>query len=267
MTEKSDRIIKELGYDIRIKPITTAPRTPDTFQIRDTFQTPKYAVDLLVPYIPKNIKHIWECAAGEGRLGNRLMEKGYAVSFTDIRAAYAPRFNFITDEYTNLNHLKQIKSYSAIITNPPFSIKDLFIEKAFEYGLPFAFLINADYSGKTIEWTRRGCEKIVPTSRIAFITPNILRRIHEGEIWNIIKKFFSHGDLGELKENNRDLWEEYLEAYDDTHNYKTIDEAPQELLYKYSSAQFHSMWLTYGFNIGRTETFVDLTVEQRKGNI
>lgn len=33
---------------------------------------------------------------------------------------------------------------------------------------------------------------------------------------------------------------------------------------KKSSSQFHSMWLTWGMNIGRTETFVELTNEMKK---
>ena len=30
------------------------------------------------------------------------------------------------------------------------------------------------------------------------------------------------------------------------------------------SANFHSMWLTKGFNLGRTETFVELTKEMKE---
>lgn len=226
MSDKTDRIVEELGYK---KPITMPPQTPSEVQIRDTFQTPRYATELLLPFIPKHVTHIWECAAGEGRICS-VLDPHYIVYRSDIRGdgILTYNHNFVTDTI--------ILGYEfswAIITNPPFSIKDLFIEKAFEYGKPFAFLINADYSGKSIEWIKRGCEKIIPTSRIAFLTPHIVRRVNEGE----------------------------------GSKYISIDEIPNELLYRYSSAQFHSMWLTYGFNIGRTETFVDLTVQQRKENI
>lgn len=228
-----EKTIEELGffeqsYAVRVKPVTTAPKTPNEPQGRDTFQTPNYATDLLIPFIPKYVTNIWEPAAGDGMIVKRLKNAGYDTWATDIRNN--PEY---IDEIANfLVNLPSVEP-QCIITNPPFSIKELFIEKAFEYGTPFAMLINADYSGQTIDWVKRGCEKIIPTSRIAFITPNIINRINTGEGTEFTK----------------------------------LDDIPQKLLYKYSSAQFHSMWLTYRFNLGRTETFVDLTVEQRKTNI
>jgi len=56
---------------------------PEAPQGRDLFQTPNYAVDLLVPFIPKN-KVIWECAAGLGKISNRLGYHGFNVISTDI---------------------------------------------------------------------------------------------------------------------------------------------------------------------------------------
>ena len=49
----TDRILEELGYPVRVKPITTPPKTPSVPQGRDTFQTPNYATELLIPFIPK----------------------------------------------------------------------------------------------------------------------------------------------------------------------------------------------------------------------
>lgn len=67
------------------KPKTTQPETPNKVQGRDLFQTPNYATNLLVPFIPKNIDTIWECAAGEGKIVHRLMNFGYNVLGSDIR--------------------------------------------------------------------------------------------------------------------------------------------------------------------------------------
>lgn len=216
-------------YHIRTKPFTSAPRKPDVAQGRDTFETPDYASKLLIPFIPKKIRNVWECAAGGGKIV-RVLEDNFDVYSSDIRPSpFVEKVsNFVTDESAFA-----LDDTWAIITNPPFSIKDLFIERAFEYGVPFAFLINADYSQQTINWLRRGCQKIVPTSRIAYITPNIVERVNKGE----------------------------------GTSYETKDEIPSPLLYKYSSAQFHSMWLTWGFDLGESEIFVDLSVEQRKNNI
>ena len=223
----------EVSYNIRVKPITTPPKTPDTPQGRDTFETPNYAIDLLIPFIPSDVRAVWECACGSGRISRKLKNAGYYVVSTDIRDfGFNHIWNFIEDcgeePYEDVGY-----THSAIITNPPFSIKSEFIERAFAYKIPFAFLINADYSGQSIDWVQRGCEKIIPNRRIAYITPNIIGRVNQGE----------------------------------ETNYLTKEEIPSILLYKYSSAQFHSMWLTHGFGLGQTETFVDLPIKELKENI
>jgi hypothetical protein len=251
--------------------LTTAPKTPNEPQGRDTFQTPNYATELIVPFIPANIKFIWEPACGDGKIIDAIYKskiRPFVCYGSDIRESKIVKHNignFLKDDPPILFD----KEKWVIITNPPFSIKDDFIEKAFEYKVPFAMLINADYSQQTIDWIKRGCEKIVPTSRIAYITPNILRRIHDGELYKYLQNKFHipYKNLEEFIKADEQSWITWYKEYEFLYNYKTLDETPQDLLYRYSSAQFHSMWLTYGFNLGRTETFVDLTVEQRKNNI
>ena len=54
-------------------------------QPRDLFQTPNYATDLLVSFIPKNINRIWECACGERKIADRLEYHGYNAFASDIR--------------------------------------------------------------------------------------------------------------------------------------------------------------------------------------
>lgn len=213
-------------YKLRFKPITTAKKEPEKVQIRDTFETPRYATELLLPFIPKEIKYIWECAAGGGLMANVLRGGGFTVIETDIRTRKGVVYNnFVKDECICLG--------DCIITNPPFSIKEQFIEKAFEYRVPFAFLINADYSQQQIDWIERGCEKIIPNRRIDFLTPNIVKRIND--------------KLGT--------------------EYSTREEIPQQILAKFSSSQSHTMWLTYGFGLGKTETFVDLPIEWKKTKV
>lgn len=258
-------IDNEEGYKLRVKPITTAKRLPEEQQIRDTFWTPNYAIDLLLPFIPKNISHIWECASGGRKISRKMLSAGYRVFESDIKPIdEVTYYNFISDPVRT-----DIDERYVIITNPPFSVKDLFVDRCFEYGRPFALLINADYSQQTINWIKRGCEKIIPTARISFITPNILRRIHEGEVWKLVKDNYPNLTFNEMKADEFDLWESILrmDEYKNISKYEHIDLVPSEILYKYSASQFHSMWLTYGFDLGRTETFVDLTVEQRKCNI
>jgi len=193
-------------HTVRVKPITRSKKVYTNAQGRDTFETPNYAVDLLVPFIPKEITTIWECACGSGKISSRLANYGYQVINSDIRDMGINTVeNFLYTDY-------DISPGTAIITNPPYSIKEEFIERAFLYDVPFAFLINSDYHAKHIDWIRRGCEKIIPNRRIDFITPT--------------------GRQGRT-----------------------------------SASQFHSMWLTYKFGLGCSETFVDLPIEWKKERI
>ncbi|HYH02973.1 MAG TPA: class I SAM-dependent methyltransferase, partial [Bacillota bacterium] len=93
----------------------------------DDFQTPPQAVAPLLPYLNKDWV-IWECAAGKGYVAEYLKSKGYAVISTDIKKGkdflkYAP------------------EKFDCIITNPPYSLKQEFLQRAFELGKPFAFLL------------------------------------------------------------------------------------------------------------------------------
>jgi hypothetical protein len=182
------------------KPKTNQPETPNNIQGRDIFQTPNYATELLIPFIPKNIDSIWECACGNYKISWVLKNHNYHVVSTDLK--YGDNF-LASDINDYLFYSKNI----AIITNPPFSLKRKFFEKCLFYDLPFALLIPADYCLWIIDAIRKyGCEKIIPDHRINYITPN--------------------GNSG-----------------------------------KNSASQFHTMWLTKGFSLGRTETFVELPKE------
>lgn len=187
------------------KPKKNQAENPNSVDGRDTFQTPNYATDLLVPFIPKYVEKIWECAVGQWKLANRLIEHGYKVKGTDIRVLddRTKEYNFVLDA------IKHLPPLVAIVTNPPFSLKRKFYERCREYGIPFALLIPADYSGWIIKATQDGAEKIIPTRRVDYITPNG----------------------------------------------------------KESHAQFHSMWLTWGFDLGMSEIFVELTNDEKRNNV
>lgn len=186
--------------------------TPNEFQGRDAFQTPNYATDLLIPFIPKHVTHIWECACGEGKISKRMAERGYGVTSTDIRRELAIYFNFLTDKHDDA-FIESLRKGSAIVTNPPFSLKREFYVMCRQYRVPFALLIPADYSGWIIRACQEGAEKIIPTRRIDYITPS-----------------GKSGTTGH-------------------------------------TADFHSMWLTWGFELGKTETFVELSIKEKKENI
>jgi len=181
------------------------PETPREQQGRDFFQTPKYAIELLVPFIP-SCKEIWEPACGHLKITNVLKKHGYKVLSSDIvyEVDGVVPFNFLTEWRTDVKN-------DVIITNPPYSLKKKFYERCKEYGLPFALLLPCDYSQWIIDSIRYdGCEKVIPTRRINFITPS-----------------------GKTEETG-------------------------------GTANFHSMWLTWGFGLGKSETFVELSLEDKK---
>jgi hypothetical protein len=182
--------------------------TPNKSQPRDMFQTPNYATDILIPFIPGSNPVIWECSSGNGKISQRLEQKGFTVFSSDINESDIyenMKLNFLTEEFPHLSYI------ACIITNPPYSLKRQFFNKCLNYKIPFALLISGDYSLWTIDAIRKyGCEKIVPDHRIDFITPTGLS-----------------GANGH-------------------------------------SSYFHSYWLTYGFELGKSETFVELTKEMKK---
>jgi hypothetical protein len=191
------------------KPKHTQKSLPDEIQGRDLFQTPNYATELLIPFIPKNVTHIWECAAGNCKITNVLKKHGYTVMSTDIKSdIWVNYYNFITDVMKS--EIIGDKNWM-IITNPPFSLKKKFYDRCYEYNIPFGLLIPADYSAWIINSIRyEKCEKIIPDRRIDFITPTGLS-----------------GASGH-------------------------------------TAYYHSMWLTSGFGLGKSETFVELTKEMKQ---
>ena len=127
---------------------------------RDDYQTPPEALFPLLPFLKKDWT-IWECAAGEGNLVKELRKQGFKVIATDIHSGK----DFLSHEP---------KHYDCIITNPPFSLKQQFLERAYCLGKPFAFLLPLT----TLESEKRqrffrqcGLEMILFDKRINFETP------------------------------------------------------------------------------------------------
>ena len=124
----------------------------------DDFKTPAIAVDYLVPYLPESWT-IWECAWGEGYLAKHLSNRGYYV-------VGDPNWDFFTTEPP---------FYHCIITNPPYSMKDKFLERCYILDKPFALLLPLT----ALEGKKRGAlynlygiQLIIPNKRINFITPS-----------------------------------------------------------------------------------------------
>jgi hypothetical protein len=94
----------------------------------DEYRTPKEALDILLPYLKKDWS-IWECAWGQGSLAKHLKEKGFEV--------IGEQFKDFLDKELGLNK----DGFDCIVTNPPYSKKEEFLERCFEIGKPFALLM------------------------------------------------------------------------------------------------------------------------------
>jgi hypothetical protein len=123
----------------------------------DCYWTPPYATDLIVPYLPLG-QTILEGAWGSGMLATHLQSKGYRVVGNHD-------FDFLTDTL----------EFDLIVSNPPYSLKDEFLKRAYEHGKPFAFLLPADsLVGKQRYelFAKHGCQLLIPNRRIEYVGPD-----------------------------------------------------------------------------------------------
>jgi hypothetical protein len=137
------------------------PKPPLKQGSPNDFQTPPEALKPLMPYLKKNMT-IWECASGSGNLVKEFKKKGFNVISSDI--------------LNGKDFLKyEPKDYDVIITNPPFSIKQEFLERAYSLKKPFAFLLplTTFESKKRQELFKKyGLEVILIDQRVNFETPD-----------------------------------------------------------------------------------------------
>jgi len=127
----------------------------------DDFQTPPEALEPLLPYLNRNWI-IWECAEGKGYLTRALRDNGYQVIGSDILSGK----DFL---WWQPDH------FDCIVTNPPYSVKQKFLQRAYTLGRPFAFLLPLT----TLETKVRqdlfklyGLELILFDKRINFHVPS-----------------------------------------------------------------------------------------------
>lgn len=126
------------------------------------FQSPPEALIPISPYLPKD-KVIWECACGKGNLSRRLEELDYTVIASDI--------------LTGSDYLtwQPPMDWDIAVTNPPYTIKDKFLTRAYLLGKPFAFLLPITaLEGKKRQALYRnyGLELVLFDKRINFEVPS-----------------------------------------------------------------------------------------------
>ena len=119
----------------------------------DEWWTPDYAVRPLLAYLPES-KIIWECAWGAGKLARHLRAAGRRVVGSAGMDFFA----------------RQPRKWDIAVTNPPYSRKDEFLERAYSLGKPFAFLLPVEALGgrRVLLYRKHGVELLVPSKRVNF---------------------------------------------------------------------------------------------------
>lgn len=125
----------------------------------DEIYTPEYAIKPLLNYLPKNIT-IWECTDyGSSNITRVLIGGGYTVVSTKKE-----EFDFLKDT-PNFD-------FDMIITNPPYSLKDEFIKKCYEYKKPFCLLLpitSLEGKARGEMFRKNGLEVLVFDGRVQFM--------------------------------------------------------------------------------------------------
>jgi hypothetical protein len=145
----------------------------------DNLFTPVKAMKPLLKYIPKDrSKVFWECCdPGGSNITKVLREEGYDVIESDI----VNGFDFFEDY--------QEQHFDMVITNPPYSLKNKFIDRCYEYGKPFALLLPLTaLEGKARGnlFRRYGMSVLVLDSRLDFTGKGANWFATAWFCWNII---------------------------------------------------------------------------------
>lgn len=125
----------------------------------DEFYTPREAVYPLLKYLDKS-KIYWECTDfGDSNIRKGLVENGYKVVVTRKE-----EFDFLKND--------PLFKFDAIVTNPPYSLKDKFLKRCYELDKPFALLLpltalEGKERGKL--YKEKGIELIILNKRINFM--------------------------------------------------------------------------------------------------
>ena len=136
------------------------------------FYTPNYAVDILIPFLErKGFSYIWECACGLGHISNVLKKHNINSYQSDIRDLKNKNPDSNIKDFLIQQTLPS-KDIQAIVTNPPYHLKDKFLAKCYSLGIPFALLMPLSALGAKVRvnmYLQYGLEVLVPDKRVNFI--------------------------------------------------------------------------------------------------
>ncbi len=133
----------------------------------DRFHTPAHALTPLLPHLQPGWR-VCEPSCGAGTLAAAIRAAGFAVT---VAVDADQGFDFVTDDL----FAPSMPAFDAILTNPPYSIKDAYLERCYEIGKPFALLLPITALGGSRRqrmYAEHGVEIILLGGRINFLTPS-----------------------------------------------------------------------------------------------
>lgn len=124
----------------------------------DFYPTPSEVTHALLQFLELKKMCIWECACGDGAMSRILEQKGHEVISTDLRkdTGYGEG---------GVDFLKAERHCDAIITNPPFSDSQDFIEHATRQAEIVAMVLKSQY------WHVKKRLKLFNSNPPAFVLP------------------------------------------------------------------------------------------------
>lgn len=149
----------------------------------DNLFTPYCAIYPLLKYLPP-LTNVWECCdPGNSKITELLKIQGYCVKSTDITTG--------TDFLSMKPSDHRFDELEMIITNPPYSLKDEFLEHCYNFGVPFALLLPLtalEGYGRGNLYRKFGISVIVLDKRVNFTDKNNVWFNTSWFTWGILPK-------------------------------------------------------------------------------
>lgn len=192
------------------KPQNPQPQTPTIIQERDKFETPNWATDIII-LTDKMV----EFSRSNATIWEPCSGTGRMVRRL---SAYVTVVDTDLEKSPNWDVLTFVPEFhwDAAVTNPPFSIWYKVWRRLLEFEKPVALLVPDALTGRMQKAIYHdGGQLITPSKRISFITPNMCELVHK--------------KTGKL--------------------FSKVDDIPNALIQKCSSAQMETAWLTWRWNL------------------
>lgn len=107
--------------------------------IQELFETPEWCVSkLAIPILKRSFEGeamptVFEPAAGHGAISRVLEKEGYSVISRDLFT--------LPEKHDFLDKSLPLPEFDVLVTNPPFRLKKLFLQRAMELEKPFLMLV------------------------------------------------------------------------------------------------------------------------------